>query len=174
MLTRIMELITKFINAFRPLSLPFPDISRNDSQNINNVVAVNFIRMWLTTYAIPVSYHNYWLTAIVYALDPAYLYYAGSWGENGVRHTTYRPEWLNTSIIAHEQAHNSYALLAQVQRDAFPETYQKALREDRLVKYLYTQRGQNMYNDVEAHAEIYRYLGGKMPNNVKAFYPKLF
>jgi hypothetical protein len=42
------------------------------------------------------------------------------------------------------------------------------------MKHLFKTQAYASQNDIEAHAEIYRYLGQFMPEVLKGFYPKLF
>jgi hypothetical protein len=85
-----------------------------------------------------------------------------------------KPPWLNAGVIAHEQAHNSYALLTAAQKAAFSAAYNPLINTDPLITFLYSHNPYGLSSDIEGHAELYRYLGDKMPAQLKQFYPRLF
>ena len=82
---------------------------------------------WLRDWDVPPQNWDYWRTAIdmqVYEVYPASLGMrqdtpAGTWEAGGKRHLAIKPQRLNPGVIAHEQAHNSYALLNDSQKAAF-------------------------------------------------------
>jgi len=39
---------------------------------------------------------------------------------------------------------------------------------------LYAKNPYGLTNDIEGHAEVYRYIGEKMPEQLKRYYPMLF
>ena len=84
-----------------------------------------------------------------------------------------RPEWANPGVIAHEMAHISYSFLTITDVAQFALTYLPLLA-DALVKLLESQNQYMKTSTVELHAEVYRYLGERMPQSLKTFYPKLF
>lgn len=87
-----------------------------------------------------------------------------------------KPSWSNPGVLAHEVAHIVYSQLSMTEQQEFtaswPLTY-----EDPYMALLMTQRNLPAAlwgdHDVEMHAEIYRYLGDKMPDTLKRFYPGL-
>ena len=162
-------------NLFKkPLSLPYPEEKPNYSQTIDNVRPLNVVDKWLHDYNVPFEFYDYWQTKIIITIDLTIPYPAGVWEENGVRHMAVRPEWLNAGVIAHEQAHNSYALLTDAGKFEFNADYTPLKTTAPLIKLLYKTNTYGLTNDIEAHAEIYRYLGYKMPEILKQYYPKLF
>jgi len=157
-----------------PLTLPYPQESANYSQTVDNVNAPSVIVLWLNSYRVPTEFWNYWQTKIEITIDPNYYYPAATWEENGIRHLTVRPEWLNAGVIAHEQSHSSFALLTDAEKQAFSLEYTPLKDTDPLIKLLYSTNYYGLTSDVEGHAELYRYLGDKMPQSLKRYYPKLF
>ncbi len=82
--------------------------------------------------------------------------------------------WLNAGVIAHEQAHNAWAELTIIQKKDFEAEYAPLIKTDRLIRLLYSQHKYGLTSVIEGHAEVYRYLGQSMPEELKKFYPKLF
>jgi hypothetical protein len=85
-----------------------------------------------------------------------------------------KPQWLNPGVIAHEQAHNSYALLDTGQRTAFAAVYAAFKTTDPLITLLFSRNRYGLSSDIEGHAEIYRYIGQRMPGPMKQYYPRMF
>ena len=166
--------LVSLFNRFKPLSLPFPEEKPDYSQTVENVSITDSINKWLTKYSVPVEFHNFWRTKIKIYLDPDYQYPSGVWEEGGVRNMRIRPEFVNPGLIAHEQAHNSYSLLTDSERQLFSIAYAPLKKTDAYIKLLYRTNTYGLTNDVEAHAEIYRYIGPeKMPAVLRQYYPKL-
>lgn len=171
---------------YPPLTIPFPEEAENPLQTIANTNAEVILWEWLVNYDVPQEHWEYWKTKIdiqvverfsdlgwTLASDLDSKIPAVSWEEGG-RHLAIKPTWLNPGVIAHEQAHNSYALLSTVEKREFVIVHSSVLT-DPLVELLYrTKRPTWGDFDVEGHAEIYRYLGGQMPEVLKKYYPKLF
>jgi hypothetical protein len=160
------------------LVLPHPEEKPDYSRTLENTSIQEVLTEWCNSYQIPLEFRQYWFDAIIVFLDITIPYPAGTWEQDGRRYMKVRPEWLNPGVIAHEQAHNSYALLSGEQKIYFEADYESS-QDDPLIKLLHSQ---NTYMDsltpegyhVEGHAEIYRYIGGKMPPILKQYYPKLF
>jgi hypothetical protein len=134
---------------------------------------------------VPEQNWEYWKTAIdirVYDNYPPSLISIGikqdtpaaTWEAGGKRHLAIKPQWLNPGVIAHEQAHNSFALLTPSQKVNFPSVYAPLKETDYLIKLLYSKNTYGLSNDIQGHAEVYRYIGQQMPEQLKPFYPKLF
>jgi hypothetical protein len=157
---------------FSKPTLPYPE----EKANYNNSLTIpEVMNLWLTNYQVPLDYYDFWRNHIVITLDPTFPYPAGVYeGEDGRRNLIIRPEWLNPGIIAHEQAHNAYALLTPEQQTAFALTYSALITTDKLIKLLYSKNNYGLTSTIEGYAELYRYLGGQMPQTLKPFYPKLF
>ncbi len=163
-----------FSRLFKPLKLPYPEEPPDYNQTINTVDIGWVIDCWLFGYYVPPEHWNYWRTMIDIKIDTTINYSAGVWEEGGMRHMRVRPEWLNPGVIAHEQAHNSYALLNDMDKQFFNVAYTPLKTTDPLIKLLYSKNAYGLTNDIEGHAEVYRYIGYKMPEVLKQYYPKLF
>ena len=112
---------------------------------------------------------------VVVAVHYYTLYYLDSvtWNVPSGRHLAVRPEYLNPGVIAHEQAHNSYALLTDADKTQFAAKLAELRKSDEMVKYLYKVKKYAIHDsDIEAHAEIYRYVN--VPDEIKQYYPRLF
>lgn len=157
-----------------PLKLTHPEEPKNDSQTIDNVDVDAVLTKWLVDWQVPPEHWYFWRNKIVVQLDPSLNYPAATWEISGIRYLAVRPEYCNAGVIAHEQAHNSYALLTDGQKLEFSATYNSLKDTDPLIRFLYCKNTYGLTSDVEGMAEIYRYLGDKVPNSLKPFYPKLF
>ncbi len=85
-----------------------------------------------------------------------------------------QPKWLNPGVIAHEAAHYCYDLLSTSQIADFSTIYRALKDSDPLIRLLYSRNTYGLTNDIEGHAEVYRYIGQQMPIQLKPYYPKLF
>jgi hypothetical protein len=166
-------------------TIPHPEELRNSAATLTNTDVSKVITKWLSDWGVPEPYWDYWKTAIdiqVYERYPQSLISMGinpdtpaaTWEAGGKRHLTIKPQWLNPGVIAHEQAHNSYSLLTPSQKANFPGVYTPLKETDYLIKLLYSKNSYGLSNDIEGHAEVYRYIGQRMPGELKLFYPKLF
>lgn len=169
----------------RHLTLPHPEEPMNPSATLMNTNLMATISKWLEDWQVPVHYWEYWKTAIdvqVYEVYPPSLTASGlsqntpacAWDADGKRHLAVKPHWLNPGVIAHEQAHNSYAILTPAQKTAFANAYAPLKNSAPLIKALYSINKYGLTNDVEGHADVYRYLGNQMPAELKMYYPLLF
>jgi hypothetical protein len=166
-------------------TITHPEEAMNPLATLANTDLKATINKWLLDWEVPAHYWEYWKTAIdvqVYEVYPPFLTASGlsqdtpacAWDADGKRHLAVKPQWLNPGVIAHEQAHNSYSVLTPAQKVAFANAYSAIKNIDPLIKLLYSQNQYGLTNDVEGHADIYRYLGGQMPVELKMFYPLLF
>jgi hypothetical protein len=167
------------------LVLPHPEEPMNSAATLANTDATVVIAKWLQDWAVPAPYWEYWKTAIdiqVYDVYPPAITAmgirqdtpAGTWEAGGKRHMAIKPPWLNPGVIAHEQAHNSYAILPGSQKTAFAAAYVALKNTDPLIRLLYSINKYGLTNDIEGHAEVYRYIGQHMPADLKQYYPALF
>jgi len=177
-----------FINrpgTSQPLSLPHPEEPMNPAATIANMSVAAVINQWLTGWEVPRQHWDSWKTAIdiqVYDIYPASIIAMGmnqdtpaaTWEAGGKRHLAIKPKWLNPGVIAHEQAHNSYAFLNSDLKANFAALYAALKERDQVLKLLFTMNRYGLTNDVEGHAEIYRYIGQQMPIQLKQYYPLLF
>jgi hypothetical protein len=184
----MFKLILQFIfNLFKkPLQLPHPEERENKTQTVANTDKGTVFENWLEEWGVPYKYWQYWESQIkltVYDTWPAECLALGIKENtpayvveiNGIRQLNVLASWLNPGVIAHEQAHNSYALLSADGKADFEMVWKSGIHNyDPLVALLMKKTQYWKTSVVEAHADVYRYLGQSMPENLKGFYPKLF
>ncbi len=85
-----------------------------------------------------------------------------------------QPEYADPGVLAHEICHVAWPLLSQVEQQDFSDLYPTIASQDKLVA-LVTYGGPwgASISVADAQAEIYRFLGVYMPNELKKFYPHL-
>ena len=157
----------------KPLTIPHPEEPPNYDQTVNNVSFDSFLLKWFETYNVPTEYRPFWMDKIVVELTDEIPYPAGTWEQDGVRHLAIRPEYLNPGVIAHEQAHNSYSLLTDTQKQEFSLKWNIFKDTDPLLRLIYSTNGYGLTNPTEGHAEAYRYGWDKIPAVLKPYYPRL-
>jgi len=168
----------------KPQVLPHPEQKPNYAQTANNVDVDELFKDWCALYYVPVVYRNFWREQIdiqVYDAYPIEIMALGvqsntpaaTWEINGKRYLACLAPWANVGVLAHEMAHCSYALLTLGQKAAFDNAFNVSLVGDALVMFLDKQNWYMNTNNVEGHAEVYRYLGTQMPEELKTFYIKL-
>ena len=154
--------------------LPHPEELPDYAQTLENIDIDLVFEKWVIEWSVPSEYTDFWRNSIVITVTNDIAYPAQTWEENGKRHLDIKPEWLNPGVLAHEQAHNSYALLTDKEKADFALVY-NAIRElDPMIKLLYSINTYGLSNDIEGHAEVYRYIGQQTANPLKKYYPKLF
>ncbi len=166
----------------RPSGIPHPEEPMNPMATLANTDVNVVMNQWLHDWAVPAQHWDHWKSTIdvqVYEVYPDSLGMrqdtpAGTWEAGGKRHLAIKPQWLNPGVIAHEQAHNSYALLDSAQRGAFAALYSPLKTTDPVIRLLYSKNAYGLTNDIEGHAEVYRYIGQWMPEQLKPYYPMLF
>jgi hypothetical protein len=174
-----------FKNLPQSTPLPYPEEPVDDSLTTKNTNASEILQKWLIQRQVPAEYRDFWKSRIdirLYDAWPADMLNKGikadaaacTWTEHNVRIMASLTRWFNVGVIAHEQAHNSYALLPRFGRCKFFFVYNLTRRFDPLIKLLYSKNQYGLQSTVEGHAEVYRYLGDKMPDRLKKYYPKLF
>ncbi len=172
----------------KPLSIPHPEELPDWDLTLHDVDAFMVVNEWLRDWEVPTEYWSYWQTIIdiqVYLVYPDYMVRWGvqqgwpsfAWFAEGKRHMAIKPAYLNPGVICHEQCHNSYSLLTEEQKDAFELTYND-VQNDQYIKLLHSINNYMNTLDsngrhVEGHAEIGRYIGQFMPEELKKFYPRL-
>jgi hypothetical protein len=187
MLNNMFDAFNKVLNTPRVQtpSLPHPEEPMNPSATLANTDVNAIITKWLSDWGVPAQHWDYWRKAIdlqIYETYPPSLIAMGinqdtpalTWDADGKRHLAIKPKWLNPGVIAHEQAHNSYALLPPNEKSAFNMFYSSYKNTDPLITLLYSKNTYGLTNDIEGHAEVYRYIGQQMPDLLKRYYPSLF
>ena len=183
----ILKLFRKPV-VIPPLALPHPEEQPNPTATVATVDVPYTIHKWLFDYAVPEDSWEFWQKSIdirIYdkyptgpgdfaVTDPDIKTPAFSWGSGGVRYIACLAPWLNSGVIAHEQAHNSYSMLSVDLTLQWVIDYKAILAVNPLVQLVQTLHPYFNTSDIEAHAEIYRYLGEQMPPALKIYYPRLF
>jgi hypothetical protein len=170
--------------APRSLAIPHPEEPVNPAATLANTDSAAIINKWLMDWAVPLQNHDYWKTVIdiqVFDIYPQNIIAMGinqeipaaTWYADNKRHLVIKTKWLNPGVIAHEQAHNSHWLLAEEQKGQFAAAYKVLKQTDEMVRFIFSKQVTTT-DDVEAHAEIYRYLGQFMPAQLRMYYPLLF
>jgi len=184
-LATFLAMVKRLFRQQTPITLPHPEEPANNSQTVSNTALPSVLQGWFDGWQVPVEHRAFWVEAIdvrVYDTWPAEMLAGGlggntpaaSWEADGKRHLAILAAWLNPGVIAHEQAHNSYALLTEAAKAAFSSEYNRLKSTDPYIQLLYSINTYGLSSDVEGHAEVYRYLGEKMPEILKRYYPKLF
>jgi hypothetical protein len=187
MLNNMFDALNKILNTPRTQipSLPHPEEPMNPSATLTNTEVNTVINKWLTDWGVPPQYWDHWKKSIdiqVYETYPPSLIAMGinqdtpalTWDTDGKRHLAIKPKWLNPGVIAHEQAHNSYSYLKPDEKSAFSMFYSSYKDTDPLIRLLYSKNTYGLVNEIEGHAEVYRYIGQQMPELLKKYYPLLF
>ena len=153
-----------------PLTLPHLPEPPDYSRTIGGVDVAALRASWFSQWGVPESSRSFWNDEVKLYISLQYPYAAATFSET--REIWLRPEWADPGVLAHEAAHISYALLTGDEKEDFKASL-KASMEHSLVKLLARQIPYFHANAVEAHAEIYRYLGEQMPWFLRKYYPKL-
>lgn len=88
------------------------------------------------------------------------------------------PKWANPGVLAHESQHIFYSWLTEDQRLKFAaEYFGMAETGDAMLSLVVRHmagRDPSWVSDIrEIYADIYRYLGDKMPESLKPFFPNM-
>jgi hypothetical protein len=159
----------------QPSTIPHPEEAPDPSITMDNYDIDVVFDKWMHDYQVPAENHDHWRNVIEIEVTNNLDSPAATWDNPGTgkRHLAVKPAYLNPGVLAHEQAHNSYALLTGQQKRAFSAAYTPLKTSDPLITYLYSINSYGTTSDIEGHAELYRYLCEKMPVVLKKFYPKL-
>ncbi len=162
-----------------PLALTHPEEPANPEATVDNVdVSATFMK-WLRDWMVPQEQRVLWSKVII-ELNPNNPYGAAcSYYWEIPPRVVFKPAYLNPGAMAHEFAHYEYfERLTLDQQETFSATYQQLMLTDPLLQLMRDQKPYVQMNfsknfDVEGHAEVYRYLGDKMPAELRIFYPDL-
>jgi hypothetical protein len=148
-------------------TLPYPEEAPDYTQTITGE---QLLQKFFARYYVPQIHWDFWRTVTV-IVDKNLKNPAAMSSETKTLYL--KPEYGNAGILAHEFSHLSYAQLSDSQKSSFASDYVNAMQKDQLLRTLYAQKPYIKSSLVEAHAEIYRYLGTRMPEVLKKYYPKL-
>jgi hypothetical protein len=168
-----------------PSVLPHSEIPLNSLATLADFDVDATILKWLIDWEVPQTWWSHWKRSVdvqVYSIYPPFILDMGvkpdtpviAWSADGKRHIAIKISWLNPGVIAHEQAHFSYALLNPEQKSAFSVLFSSLKKTDPLILQLFSFDSNRFSDDVEGHADVYRYIGQHMPEQLKQYYPTLF
>lgn len=155
-----------------PLTIPHPEEPPDYSRTVENTTVEGLLAAWFDGWKVPQQYQTWWRNEMSIAISVEYPSGAATISET--RQMWIRPEWANPGVLAHELAHVSYSLLTEEAKADFSAVYTPLKDTDPLIKLLYSQNTYGLTNDIEGHAEVYRYLGEQMPEQLKHYYPNMF
>ena len=168
------------------LVLPHPEEPVNPAQTSTNVSVNGVLLKWFFEWGAPPDYWEFWKSKIqinVYDNWPSDI--LDEWNTikadtpaftveiNGVRELDVLAKWLNPGVIAHEQAHTSWSLLSDSEKNEYGAISGLLMGSDPMIVLLFDTNKYGLISVIERHAEIYRYIGDKMPDELKKYYPKL-
>lgn len=164
--------------------LPFPEEPRNNEATIENTDIGLIWDKCFEERAVPAANRNA-LKALVkvelvypFFVDIGGVYQevpAGTWKDVlGRYNMKCEPQWANSGLFAHELCHPVYDCLTPEERLEFESVYGLQVESNELMVYLDSVNSYMNTTVIEAHAEVYRFLGQYMPDSLKKFYPGLF
>ena len=154
------------------LTLPHPEQPPEYSATIENTDIHAVIAEWFEEYDVPLEYQSYWINDCNIKVSLAYKYPAATIAQTKTVYV--RPEWCNPGVIAHEVCHIIWQSLTEEERIDFENKMYDERQKNKLLALAWETKPYMQTNVIEAHAEIYRYLGQYMPESLKKYYPKVF
>lgn len=152
-----------------PLAIPHPEEAMNPLATVENTDLQKTVSKWLVDWQVPPKSYPFLQTVRIELV--ANLGFPEV-TVSQIRLMQVDPRWCVPGVLAHGHAHISYSLLSQPEIAGFAVAFNEALR-DPLMLLMVAQHPYAKSNIVEGHAEVYRYLGLKMPAALKAYYPLL-
>lgn len=154
-------------------TIPYPMEKFDSSATLENIDVLQIFESFLILH-INLEHRQFFQEHLQLYLDDTYPT-AGVWEDpEDYYHLIMHPGWVNYGVIRHEVAHISFDLLTGDQKILFGSMLVKLKATDELIIRLFKKYTYGLKNDIEAHAEIYRYLCEQMPEELKQFYPNLF
>jgi len=95
-----------------------------------------------------------------------------AWTITEVKKIWIRPEWFNVGVLSHEIAHISHNEMNDIDMANFVIDLEK-FKNNKYIKTLYKQIPYTSTNYIEGHANLYRFICDKLPNELKKYYPHL-
>lgn len=156
-------------------NLPHPQEGRNDSATIETTDMFKVLTDFYTKYSISTDNQPFW-NQVKFKVEYPLIINGNECpaGTDSQTKTMWiEPQWASAGVLAHELAHISYYQLSPDAQAKFAVLHDGFKNTDILVKLLYSMNGYGLTSEVEGHAEIFRYLGLAMPQELKTFYPRL-
>jgi hypothetical protein len=155
-----------------PTTIPHPEEPPDYSKTIDNTTTEGLLEAWFYGWNVPQHHQTWWRNEMSIEISLEYPSAAATISE--AKQMWIRPEWANPGVLAHELAHVSHSTLTEPRKAEFSADYTLLKDTDPLIKLLYSQNTYGLTNDIEGHAEVYRYLGEQMPEQLKQYYPNMF
>ncbi len=174
--------LKKLFRGSAKLTIPHPEEPINFNATIETVnpnELIYIVNKWLNDWKVPTEFHPFWLSVKITLVPGLSVLYNGqlvqipaaTWVEE--RRMEIDPRWANPGIFSHENCHISQTFLPDLA--AFTEAYNVcsdpllALVKDKMLGKDPTWAN----SPAEIHADVYRYLGEKVSEELRGFYPKL-
>lgn len=147
---------------------PFPKERDSDPRYTS---AIDLRRAFYSLYA--VSDPTWWDSNVQLRIDPAYKGAADS----SLDVVVVNPTFARPCLLAHEFCHSIYSKLTPIQQERFKALLPGIVTSDHLIELAIKDYSNAIswtsVNTWEAHAQIYRFFGRKMPAILYEFYPHL-
>ncbi len=180
---KVLQAIWKWILALLgrapALSIPHPEEPQNLTATAENTILSVIFDRWISDWKVLNQYREFWKNWPV-VLFPNLIYQGKPQPAFSYPDCTYcDPTWANPGVLAHERCHVIWKDLSPEEQAAFSAAYQRLLRTNALLKFVYDRVGYmqdrlGKDSDREGHAEVGRYLGEQMPEELKQWYPRMY
>jgi len=151
--------------------LPYPEEPFDPAQTAGNVDPVQVMFDFLENYQVPDEYRAWWLNSVT--LDIVEGLNAPELTVAELRSIQERPGHANSGVTAHAAGHIVWPFLTPDEQNAFPGVVAALRNTYPRLDLVFTAHPYAGTSRVEAHAEIFRYLGPEMPTELRKYYPKL-
>jgi hypothetical protein len=167
-----------------PVIVPMDELLKrlNENQADGDTIdeSVTMREDWMEDWEVPEEHQPFWWEIQIRIVEnyiyPASITYLSNLTESISDNFlfTLNPFWDTKGVCAHEMAHVSKKLMTTEQWKQFESISSALMTTNDLLIALFQRNGYGLTSVVERHAEIYRYLGQYMPEELKQFYPKMF
>ena len=158
-------------------SFPYPEQPVDPSITAANIDTASVVREFLSSYFVPAEYWSFW-ESIPFQLLPnditQYPAYMKGFSGHMILRVYIQPQFFNPGVLAHEFDHVCYEnFLSPSQQAEFDSVWRSFLSEPSM-NLLYANKAFLMQQSgIEAHSEIYRFLGDQMPSGLRQYFPRL-
>jgi hypothetical protein len=173
-LSEILKWILDLFNRKPRFVIPHPEEPQNEDATSDNTDMATTREGWFLAWDVPIEHRLFWTTDVTIELSGQQ---SGTYIQPKIINLNFKQA--NPGVLAHEAAHVSYGLLSDLEKVAFEDAFIEAISVDGIVKYLYNLPERWYMGTIsggfhiEGHADVYRFLGGMMPAELKRFYPRL-